>query len=68
MGWTEIDLDDELMARVMRIFGLSTKQDAVHFALRRLIEEKMSVDGQLEMEGIGWEGNLSAMRTDRFNE
>ena len=26
----------------------------------------MSVDEQLEMEGIGWEGDLDAMRADRF--
>ncbi len=36
MSRTNIDLDDELVARVMRRYGLRTKRAAVDLALRRL--------------------------------
>ena len=60
-------IDDELVARVMRLYGLPTKRAAIDFALR-------SVAGEgdrrklLELEGIGWEGDLEEMRRTRFPE
>jgi Arc/MetJ family transcription regulator len=64
---TNIDLDDELVDRVMRMFGLSTKRAAVQLALERLAGGgPMSVEEQLAMEGTGWEGDLDAMRADRY--
>jgi Arc/MetJ family transcription regulator len=63
---TNIDIDDELVARAMRTFGLRSKREAVHLALERLVGEgPMSVDEQLDMEGVGWEGDLDEMRADR---
>ena len=41
MSRTNIDIDDDVVARVMRRFGLKTKK-AVDFALRRLDIEPMS--------------------------
>ena len=35
---TNIELDDELIARARRKTGLSTKREVVEFALRRLVE------------------------------
>jgi Arc/MetJ family transcription regulator len=67
MSRTNIEIDDELIERVMRAFGLRTKREAVHLALERLVGGgPMSVDEQLEMEGVGWDGDLDALRADRF--
>ena len=63
---TNIDLDDELVERAMRLYNLHTKREAIHLALTRLVgTEPMSVDEQLEMEGVGWDGDLDEMRADR---
>jgi Arc/MetJ family transcription regulator len=67
MSRTNIDIDDELVERAMRAFGLRTKREVVQLALERLVGGgPMSVEEQLAMEGIGWDGDLGAMRTDRF--
>jgi Arc/MetJ family transcription regulator len=59
---TNIDLDDELVATVMRRYGLRTKKEAVALALRRLAIEPMSREEMLAMEGSGWDGDLDEMR------
>ena len=67
VGRTNIDLDDGLVERAMRLYNLQTKREAVHLALERLVGSgAMSVDEQLEMEGVGWDGVLDEMRSDRF--
>jgi Arc/MetJ family transcription regulator len=64
---TNIDIDDELIERAMRTFGLRTKREAVQLALERLVGGgPMTLEEQLAMEGVGWDGDLDAMRTDRF--
>lgn len=69
MSRTNIDIDDELVGRAMRAFGLRTKRQAVQLALERLLGGgPMSIDEQLQMEGAGWDGDLDAMRTDRVAE
>ena len=69
VGRTNIDIDDDLIDRAIRTFGLRSKREAVHLALERLLSGgPMTVAEQLEMEGIGWDGDLDAMRTDRFVE
>ncbi|MXW61769.1 MAG: type II toxin-antitoxin system VapB family antitoxin [Acidimicrobiaceae bacterium] len=69
MTRTNIDINDELVERAMRTFGLHTKRQAVHLALERLVGGgPMSIDEQLDMEGIGWEGDLDEMRADRIGE
>lgn len=64
MTRTNIDLDDELVGEVMRRFGVTTKKDAVDLALRRLVGARLSREFLLGLEGIGWAGDLEAMRTD----
>jgi Arc/MetJ family transcription regulator len=59
---TNIDIDDELVSRVMRRFGLRSKRAAVDLALRRLLGEPMTRDEILAMQGVGWSGDLSTMR------
>ena len=65
MARTNIDLDDRLVAEVMRRFGLSTKREAVDFALRRVVGPVMTRDEMPAMEGAGWDGDLDLMRDDR---
>lgn len=64
MGRTNIVLDDELVAEVMRRFNVSTKKDAVDLALRRLIGVPLTPEFFRELRGIGWGGDLNAMRSD----
>lgn len=65
MSRTNIDIDDELAAEVMRRFGLTTKRAAVDLALRRLVESPLSREFLLGLEGVGWEGDLDDLRSDR---
>lgn len=62
MGRTNVDIDDALIDRVMRRYGLATKRAAVDLALRRLDLEPMSRDGALAMRGTGWEADLEQLR------
>ncbi len=62
MGRTNIDIDDELIERVMRIYRLRTKREAVEFALRRVDVTPMSRQEALALEGMGWGGDLDEMR------
>jgi len=62
MARTNIDIDDELIERVMRRYRLPSKRAAVELALRRLAGEPMSRDEALAMEGVGWSGDLAELR------
>ena len=62
MSRTNIDIDDELVARVMRSYRLESKKAAVDFALRRVLHDPMTTDEVLGMRGSCWEGDLDAMR------
>ena len=62
MSRTNIDIDDELIERVMRRYRLPSKRAAVELALRRLAGEAMSRDEALAMEGAGWSGDLDELR------
>ncbi len=68
MGRTNIDIDDELVAEVMKRYDLPTKRAAVDLALRRLVGPVMTREEMLAMEGIGWDGDLDALRNDRVEE
>ena len=69
MGRTNIVIDDDLIARVMQVYGLRSKREAVDFALRRLVGGGTSPHRDLlELEGIGWDGDLDAMRRGRSPE
>ena len=65
MSRTNIDIDDEACAVVMRRYQLSTKRDAVNFALRSLAAEPLSVVEARQLRGSGWDGDLDDMRTGR---
>ncbi|MBC9958242.1 type II toxin-antitoxin system VapB family antitoxin [Yimella sp. cx-51] len=60
MGRTTIDVDDALVAAVMRRYSLSTKREAVDRALRHLVGPVMQRSEMLAMQGSGWEGYLDS--------
>jgi Arc/MetJ family transcription regulator len=62
MTRTNIDIDDELIAEAMRKYGLRTKKEAVDLALRRLVGPRLSPEFLKSLRGIGWDGDLDAMR------
>lgn len=63
MARTNIDLDEDLIEEVMQRYGFKTKREAVHSALKRLAPTPMTRDEALAMRGIGWDGDLDAMRS-----
>lgn len=67
MGRTNVVIDDKLIARVMKLYGLRTKREAIDFALRQVAGER-DPRGLLSLKGIGWEGDLMKMRRTRFPE
>jgi Arc/MetJ family transcription regulator len=64
MTRTNIELDDELVGEAMRRFNIKTKRAAVDLALRRLVGEPLSREFLLSLEGIGWDGDLNALRDE----
>jgi Arc/MetJ family transcription regulator len=65
MARTNIDIDNEVISKVMRRYGLSSKRAAVDLALRRLAGEPLSRDEALALEGSGWDADLDDVRRSR---
>lgn len=63
MSRTNIDIDDEACADVMRRFRLATKREAVNFALRTLAAEPLGIDEARRLRGSGWHGDLEELRS-----
>lgn len=61
VGRLNVVVDDELIERVMKLYGLATKRDAIDYALRRVGGDRSPRD-ILELEGMGWPGNLKTLR------
>ena len=66
MARTNLDIDDQACAEVMRRYRLATKSEAVNYALRTLAAEPAFIDEARAMRGSGWEGDLDAMRSGRL--
>jgi Arc/MetJ family transcription regulator len=62
---TNIEIDDVLMAEAMQASGLSTKRGTVEEALRRMVAIWRQHE-IMQLEGIGWEGDLDDMRTSKY--
>jgi Arc/MetJ family transcription regulator len=62
MARTNVDVDEDLIERVMSRYGLRTKRSAIDLALRRLDMEPMSREEALDARGTGWEGDLAELR------
>ncbi|HEV7535999.1 MAG TPA: type II toxin-antitoxin system VapB family antitoxin [Acidimicrobiia bacterium] len=65
MSRTNIDLDDAACRAVMDRYQLSSKRDAVNFALRTLAAEALTVEEARQLRGSGWEGDLDVLRASR---
>jgi len=62
---TNVDLDDVLVKKAMKITHISTKRALINKALEELIKSN-SRKGMLKYFDSGiWEGNLTEMRTTR---
>ena len=68
VGRTNIDIDDELVSKVMRRYGLTSKRAAVDLALRRLAGQPLSRDEALALEGSGWDADLDDIRRIRVGK
>jgi len=62
---TNIDIDEDLVAEVMRRFGVTTKKQAVDLALRRVVGVPLSREFLLALEGVGWDGDLEGLRSEQ---
>ena len=60
---TNIDINDDVIARVQARFGIRTKREAVDFALRRLLVVPMTDNEVQEMRGSGWDADLDELRS-----
>jgi len=65
MARTNIDIDEEACAEIMRRYQLDTKRDAVNFALRTIAAEPLSLNEAKQMKGSGWDGDLDSMRESK---
>lgn len=68
MGYirTNIEIDEELVGRVMERQGLTTKKEAVDFALRYTAYTPLTQRILAEAEGMGWGGDLDEIRDDHI--
>ena len=65
MARTNVDIDDNACAEVMRRYGLRTKDEAVNLALRKLALEPLGLEEARGLRGAGWQGDLNELRTGR---
>lgn len=66
MGRTNIVLDDELVAKVLRVTGARSKREAVDIALRRLVEQASLYRALRKAKGtLEWEGDVDSWRRSR---
>lgn len=61
MARTNIDINERLIRKVMKLYGFKTKREAVDFALRRLAgsSDPRSI---LALRGVGFELTLEELR------
>lgn len=67
MSRTNIEIDDAACATVMKRFNLTTKREAVNFALQLLAAEAMTLEEARSLKGSGWVGDLDVMRESRVS-
>ncbi len=62
---TNIVVDDDLMAKAMKLSGIKTKKGVVDQALNLLVQVKKQEEIRRLRGKLSWEGDLGEMRTDR---
>lgn len=65
MSRTNVNIDDEACAEIMRRYRLTSKREAINLALRALAAEPLDVDEAKRLRGSGWDGDLDEMRSGR---
>ncbi len=66
MARTNIELDDDLVAKAMRLTGARTKREVVDIALRRLVDKGSLYRAAMKLRGkAAWEGNVAGWRSAR---
>lgn len=69
MAVTQVDLDDEALAEVMRLAGVHTKKEAVNLALRDYVDRFRRVEAlarsREDAKTWDYEGWLSARADER---
>ena len=60
-----VDIDEELLSEAMAATGLPTKRAAVEEGLRLLARARRQTEALADLKGLGWEGDLDAMRHGR---
>jgi Arc/MetJ family transcription regulator len=65
---TNIVIDEDLVTKVMDLYGLSTRREAVDLALRYIAGTEERRKATLALEGTGWEGDLDTMRRSEIPE
>ena len=61
---TNIDIDDELMAKAMTLSGHKTKRETVEAALSLLVQLKSQEKIRAARGKLRWEGDLETLRID----
>ena len=57
-----IEIDEKACAKVMKRYGLKSRNEAINFALRFFVLEPLTPEEALQLRGSGWEGDLDEMR------
>lgn len=66
MGRTNIELDDLLVEKAMRLTGARTKREVVDLALRRLVQKGNAYRALLRLRGrLPWDGDIAKSRSAR---
>jgi Arc/MetJ family transcription regulator len=65
---TNIDIDEKLIEEAMELSGLKTKKAVVEEALKAIVNERQRRKALANLWGMGWEGDLDEMRTDKERE
>lgn len=62
---TNIEIDDKLMADILRETGIKTKREAVDAGLRTLLRLRLQGELRTLRGKFDWQGDLSELRRDR---
>lgn len=66
MGRTNIEIDDALAEKAMKLTGARTKREVVDIALRRLVEKGSAYRAIRRLRGkLAWEGDVDRWRSAR---
>jgi len=65
---TNIDIDEKLMRDAMQAAGAATKRSAVEAAMCLTVRLHKQCEAMQKLWGIGWEGDLDAMRENEHRD